>query len=119
EDVNSEFNLDPKLIGSPNAFFLQVEGDSMEQMGILDGDMVLVEPIDESDLQNGEIVAARLAGEATVKRYFRRGDEVVLEPANSDYAPLRAGDTDVFAGLGRGAPLARRFPAQHTQAVGG
>ncbi|MQA91239.1 MAG: transcriptional repressor LexA [Gemmatimonas sp.] len=119
EDVNSEFTLDPKLIGSPNAFFLQVDGDSMEQIGILDGDMVLVEPIDEEDLQNAEVVAARLGGEATVKRYFRRGDEVVLEPANSDYAPILVREYDDFVVLGRVACLIRRFAAKQTQVVGG
>src|SRR5690606_5897330 len=61
--VNSEFRIDPRLIGSPNAFFLEVSGDSMRQIGILDRDLVLVEPVPEEELHNGEIVAARLGGE--------------------------------------------------------
>jgi repressor LexA len=119
EHVNSEFNLDPKLIGTSNSFFLQVDGDSMEQMGVLDGDMVLVEPVDELEIQPGEIVAARLGGEATVKRYFRRGEEVVLEPANTDYAPILVREYDDFVVLGRVACLIRRFTAKQTQTVGG
>ncbi|MEX2582764.1 MAG: transcriptional repressor LexA [Gemmatimonadota bacterium] len=117
--IESEFALDPKLIGSPDAFFLEVLGDSMEQMGIFDGDLVLVEPIDKAELEDGQVVAARLGGEATVKRYFHRDEQVVLEPANSDYAPILVTEYDDFAVLGRVAGLFRRFTAEQTQAVGG
>jgi len=110
--VSSEFGIDPKLIGSPNAFFLEVAGDSMQQIGMLDRDMVLVEPTAEHDLRNGDIIAARLGGEATVKRYFRRDDQVVLEPANSDYAPILVRQYDDFTILGRVAGLFRRFSTQ-------
>lgn len=118
DDVQHEFGVDPKLIGSPDAFFLEVMGPSMEQMGIFDGDMVLVEPVLEVEVQDGQIVAARLDGEATVKRYFRRGGQVVLEPANSDYAPILVREYDDFTVLGRVTGLFRRFTAAQTQAVG-
>jgi repressor LexA len=118
DHVNSEFGIDPKLVGSPDSFFLQVDGESMEQIGILDGDLVLVEPMDEGDLRNGDIIAARLAGKSTVKRYFRRDDQVVLEPANSDFAPILVREYDDFVVLGRVGGLFRRFNAQHTQAIG-
>src|SRR5687767_12755109 len=68
DDVTGVYDIDRKLVGSADAFFLKVKGDSMEGMGILDGDMVVVEPVDAEDVKNGEIVAARLDGEATVKR---------------------------------------------------
>ncbi len=112
DHVDSEFRIDPKLIGSPNAFFLEVAGDSMEQIGMYDHDMVLVEPMSEREVRNGDIVAARLGGEATVKRYFRRDDQVVLEPANSDYAPILVREYDDFTVLGRVAGLFRRIAAQ-------
>ena len=118
DDVRHEFGIDPQLIGSPDAFFLEVMGPSMEQMGIFDGDMVLVEPVLEADVLEGDIVAARLDGEATVKRYFRRGGQVVLEPANSDYAPILVREYDDFTVLGRVAGLFRRFTAAQTQTVG-
>lgn len=118
DHVDAEFSLDPKLAGSPDAFFLEVHGDSMEGMGILEGDLVLVEPLGGADAQNGEIVAARLSGESTVKRYFRRDSQVVLEPANSDYAPILVKDYEDFAVLGRVVGLFRRFTTQHTQAIG-
>lgn len=118
DHVNSEFGIDPKLFGAPNSFVLEVSGPSMEQVGILDGDMVLVEPVPEAEVQNGEIVAARLGGESTVKRYFRRDDQVVLEPANTDYPPILVHEYDDFTVLGRVGGLFRRFTAQQTQTVG-
>lgn len=119
DHVQTEYGLDAKLAGSLDAFFLQVAGDSMEGMGILDGDLVLVEPSPEAELHNGEVVAARLGGEATVKRYFARDDDVVLEPANPDYAPILVREVEDFAVLGRVTGLFRRFNARHTEAVGG
>jgi repressor LexA len=118
EYVASEFSVDPKLLGALDAFFLEVTGDSMEEMGIFSGDMVLVEPVREDELRNGEIVAARLGGESTVKRYFRRDDQVVLEPANTDYAPILVREYDDFTVLGRVGGLFRRFTARQTQTVG-
>jgi repressor LexA len=117
DHVNSEFGLDPRLIGSPNAFFLEVSGNSMVQIGMYDRDLVLVEPVPESDIVSGDIVAARLGGEATVKRYFRRDDQVVLEPANSDYAPILVREYDDFTVLGRVTGLFRRIPALHPEVV--
>lgn len=119
DSADTEFALDPKLAGSSGVFFLEVSGDSMEGMGILDGDLVLVEPLDDSVLQNGEVVAARVDGESAVKRYFERNGEVILEPANPDYPPMMVGGVDDFAVLGRVTGLYRRFTKQHTQVVGG
>lgn len=116
--VDAEFALDPKLAGSPDAFFLEVHGESMEDMGILDGDLVLVEPVSNGNVQNGEIVAARVGGEATVKRYFQRDGDVMLQPANTDYAPLLVKEYEDFAVLGRVVGLFRRFTTAHTQAIG-
>jgi repressor LexA len=117
--AEEEFTLDPKLAGSADAFFLEVRGMSMEAMGILDGDLVLVEPAGAEEIRNGEIVAARLGDEATVKRYFERDGQVVLEPANTDFAPMLVNEDDDFGVLGRVTGLFRRFTTEHTEAVGG
>src|SRR5687767_7271616 len=69
ENVTETFEIDRKLVSSADAFFLEVKGDSMQTLGILDGDLVLVEPTEEGDLVNGDVVAARVDGAATVKRY--------------------------------------------------
>ncbi len=72
-------------------FLLRVKGDSMIEAGILDGDLVIVRST--SDARNGEVVVA-LAGddegadEATVKTFYREGDRVRLQPANSTMKPI-------------------------------
>lgn len=117
DDVVEEFEFDRKLVGSADAFLLQVKGDSMTGMGISENDMVLVEPVEESDLQNGDIVAARVDGDATVKRYFANGGKVVLEPANPAYAPILVHEHNDFTVLGRVSGLYRRFTRAHTEAI--
>lgn len=119
ESVETEYVIDPRLVASIESFFLEVSGDSMEGLGILSGDMVLVEPVEENDIRDGEIIAARLAGEGTVKRYFRRDEQVVLEPANTDYPPILVNEYDDFTVLGRVSGLFRRLTAQQTQTLGG
>ena len=82
------------LVGEGNVFMLQVEGDSMIDAGILDGDYVIVRQ--QPTARSGEIVAAMIpsehddAGEATVKTIRHRGADVVLEPANPRLAPFPA-----------------------------
>ena len=117
EDVRDTFELDRKLVGSSDAFMLEVKGDSMEGMGILDGDSVIVEPCDESELENGDVVAARVDGDATVKRYFANGGQLVLEPANSNYAPVLVHEHNDFTVLGRVTGLYRRLTRAHTEAI--
>jgi repressor LexA len=66
-----------------------VEGLSMKDAGILDGDLVLVRQ--QSTAESGDIVAALVSDEdATVKRFRRNGDEVILEPENPDFEAIRA-----------------------------
>ncbi|MBU6280677.1 transcriptional repressor LexA [bacterium] len=75
-------------------FALRVRGDSMQNDGILDGDIVVVEsrPVAE----NGETVVAVIEGEATVKRFHReRGGRIRLQPANDRYPPMILGEQDV------------------------
>lgn len=78
----------PFLTGRGETFALRVQGDSMRDDGILDGDLILVER--RSVAENGEIVVALVDGqEATVKRFALREGEVILTPANAAMAPLR------------------------------
>jgi repressor LexA len=118
DDVAGEFEIDRKLIGSHDAFFLRVDGDSMEELGIFHGDMVVVEPVELEDVENGEIIAARLDGKATVKRFFQKDGRIVLEPANSDYAPILVNEFGDFTVLGRITGLFRRFTESEVMAAG-
>jgi repressor LexA len=117
DNVRDQFELDRKLAGTADAFFLEVKGDSMEGLGILDGDLVLVEPVDEDEVENGQVVAARMEGEATVKRYFRNGEKVVLEAANKKYAPILVHEYEDFTILGRVNGLFRQITADQTEAI--
>jgi repressor LexA len=109
ENVAESYEIDRKLVPSADAFFLRVSGDSMEGVGIQDGDLVAVEPVDEGEVKPGDIVAARIDGEGTVKRYFEKDGQVILEPANPDYPPILVHEHDDFTLLGRVAGLFRHI----------
>lgn len=108
---DDEFQFDPRLIPSPDAFLMRVSGDSMDGVGILDGDLVVVERGAEA-VGDGDVVAARVDGEGTVKRYFRRGGAVVLEPSNPEHEPIVVQDFADFELLGRVIGLFRSFAPQ-------
>lgn len=76
--------MPPHLMGNGDYYALEIEGDSMIEAGILDGDTVIIEKMDTA--QTGEIVVALVDGEeATLKRLRRKGESIALEPANADY----------------------------------
>jgi repressor LexA len=112
--IDRQYALDSELLGSPDSFFLRAMGKSMEGMGLLDGDLVLVEPTEAAELSDGDIIAARIGGEATIKRFFSRDGKVVLEPANTDFAPILVHEYDDFTVLGRVVGLFRRFTPVQT-----
>jgi repressor LexA len=74
------------LLRGREAYALQVEGQSMVKAGILDGDCVIVRKQDTAD--DGDIVVALIENEATLKRFYRDGNGVRLEPANSRMRPI-------------------------------
>jgi repressor LexA len=77
----------PELIGGEDGdYILRVRGESMTGAGILAGDFVVVRPAEEA--KNGEIVVAMIGDEATVKRFFREGDQVRLQPENDSMEPI-------------------------------
>ena len=92
EDV---FPLPRELVGSGTLFLLKVAGDSMIDAAIADGDWVVVRQ--QPDADNGDIVAAMIDGEATVKTYRRRDGHLWLMPHNEAYAPI-PGDSAVILG---------------------
>lgn len=69
-----------------DCFVLRIVGNSMIEDGILEGDYVIVKR--QSEASNGQTVVALLGGEATIKRYYRRGSQVELHPANPAYDPI-------------------------------
>jgi len=87
-------------------YVLKVRGDSMIEDGILDGDLVIIARRDRVD--NGEMVVANVSGEVTLKRIYREGERVRLQPANSMMSPIFASARDV-AVQGVVVGLMRRF----------
>jgi len=86
ENVEGYLNLDRSLVSSGDVFLLRVQGDSMIDAHIQDGDFALVKP--QPNAENGEIVVALIEDEATIKRIFKKGDLIRLEPANPKMEPI-------------------------------
>jgi repressor LexA len=86
ENIEGYLNLDRSLVSSGDVFLLRVEGDSMIDAHIQDGDFALVKP--QPNAENGEIVVVLIEDEATVKRIFKKRDLIRLEPANPKMEPI-------------------------------
>jgi repressor LexA len=84
--VEETMPLPESLVGSGDLFMLKVKGESMIDAAICDGDYVVIRQ--QKDANNGEIVAAMIDGEATVKTFSRKGGNIWLLPANDDFAPI-------------------------------
>lgn len=89
DDIQERLDLAP-LLETRGLFALTVNGDSMVNAHIADGDVVLMEPVaDPARLRNGTIVSAQVPGSGTTLKYFQRqGSTVTLEPANPAYEPI-------------------------------
>ncbi len=81
------------MIGSGDHFVLQVNGDSMEEDGILDGDFVVVRR--QHIAENGETVVALINNEATVKKFYKRKGHIKLQPAHTGMKPIRVKKGDL------------------------
>jgi repressor LexA len=86
ENIEGYINLDQTLLSSEDVFLLRVQGDSMIDAHIQDGDFALVKP--QPNAENGEIVVALIDDEATIKRIFKKRDLIRLEPANPNMEPI-------------------------------
>lgn len=87
ENLFDTVSLDDLLIGKKGAtYMLEVDGDSMIEAHITDGDMVLAEKTNRA--KDGEIVIAEVDGEWTMKYFKQKGDKIWLEPANKKFKPI-------------------------------
>ena len=88
-DVNENLDLSD-VLHKKDVFALTVNGDSMQDAFITDGDMVLMEPVfDKNYLKNGTIVSAMVPGSGTTLKYFfKKDNKIVLEAANPNYQPI-------------------------------
>lgn len=103
ESIEDIFPLPKQVVGEGTLFLLNVAGDSMINAAIADGDWVVVRQ--QPQAENGDIVAAMIDGEATVKTFKRSGGHVWLMPHNPSYAPIPGDDAAI---LGRVVAVLRR-----------
>jgi repressor LexA len=103
QSVEDIFPLPRQLVGEGTLFLLKVAGDSMINAAITDGDWVVVRQ--QQVAENGDIVAAMLDGEATVKTFKRSDGHVWLIPHNPAYTPILGDDASI---LGRVVAVLRR-----------
>ena len=96
-DINESLDISD-VLKKKDIFALTVNGDSMIDACIADGDMVLMEPIKESySLRNGTIVSALVPGlGTTLKYFFKKGSKIFLEAANPAYEPIELNQEDVI-----------------------
>jgi repressor LexA len=94
QQVEETFPLPESLVGKGDLFMLKVKGESMINAAICDGDYVVIRQ--QKDANNGDIVAAMIDGEATVKTFSRKGGHIWLLPANDDFAPIDGDGCEVL-----------------------
>ena len=104
ETLEDVFPLPKQLVGEGTLFLLEVRGDSMIETAICSGDYVVVRQ--EQTAENGEIVAALIDGEATVKTFQRKDGHVWLMPHNPSYDPIDGTDATI---LGKVTAVLRRM----------
>lgn len=104
ENVEGEFVLPASFARGSENFMLRVQGDSMVEAAILDGDLIVVRP--QRTANNGEIVVAMVDGDATVKRFYREDGRIRLQPENAAMEPIYANDVTV---VGRVEAVVRKL----------
>ena len=105
EEIEDYLNLESLVFSDEGTFALRVKGDSMQDAGIMEGDLVLVKR--QSMTQPGETIVALVGEEATVKHLTRKGNQFYLEAANSKYPPMAV--TEGVAIIGKVISVVRRL----------
>lgn len=104
QNIEAMIPLPEAIVGDSASFVLRVQGESMIQAGIFNGDFVVVK--EQSDATNGQIVVALIDDEATVKTFYKERDRVRLQPENPTMAPIYVTNPVI---LGRVVALVRSF----------
>ncbi|MFU2074936.1 transcriptional repressor LexA [Gallibacterium anatis] len=86
EHIEAMYQVDVNMFKPKADFLLKVQGMSMKDIGILDGDLLAVHST--KDVRNGQVVVARIGDNVTVKRFERKGNMLYLHPENSDLSPI-------------------------------
>ena len=106
ENIEGFFPVANELARGNETFALKVKGDSMIEDGIVEGDLVIIRQ--QHTAEDGDIVCALIGNEATLKRFYRKGDEITLRPANKNYDPIVVTEGD-FRILGKATGVIRKL----------
>ncbi|WP_438865529.1 transcriptional repressor LexA [Neptunicella sp.] len=87
EHVETHYKIDPAMFHPSADFLLRVSGMSMKDIGIMDGDLLAVHRT--KDIRNGQVVVARVDEDVTVKRFERKGSQVLLHAENEEFSPIK------------------------------
>jgi repressor LexA len=107
ENIEGNVGIDPSMFPETDVFALRVNGDSMLEAGIHDGDIALIRKTGEA--ADGDIVIALLNGEATLKRYLRTTGTVILRAENDAYRDIQVSPRDEFQIVGLAIGIIRRL----------
>ncbi len=94
QNIERTITLSNDLIRTEEPFALRIKGESMIEAGILEGDYVIVKQ--QQDADQGDIVVALIGDEATVKRFYRAGDHIRLQPENPTMKPIIVKDVTIL-----------------------
>jgi len=107
ENIQDYVTIDHNMFRGDGLFTLRVKGDSMQGAGILDGDIAIVRQ--QSSVKDGDIVVVRIDDEATLKRYYHRGDHIVLHPENEAYEDIVVRSDREVAIVGKMVGVIRKY----------
>lgn len=94
ENIDSYFPIPAEFMPKEESFMLRVKGESMINIGILDGDNILVKR--QKDAHNGDIVVALVDDSATVKTFYKENGHIRLQPENDDMEPIIVSDCEIL-----------------------
>ena len=94
ENIDNYFPIPAEFMPNEESFMLRVKGESMINVGILDGDNILVKR--QKDARNGDIVVALVDDSATVKTFYRENGHIRLQPENDDMDPIIVPDCEIL-----------------------
>ena len=94
ENIEDTYPVPLEMVEGHDVFMLTVQGESMIDAGILDGDLVLIK--EQQSAMNGDIVVALLGEDATLKRFFKEKDRIRLQPENQFMEPIYSKDVSVL-----------------------
>ena len=107
ENIQDYVTIDHNMFRGDGLFTLRVKGDSMQGAGILDGDIAIVRQ--QQSARDGDIVVVRIDDDATLKRYYHRGDHVVLHPENEVYEDIVLRSDREVAIVGKMVGVIRKY----------